>query len=158
MVPADYKDFFVAVVTASASFIGLLFVAMPLITDRSGKSRQQIAAENIMAEGSYISLLNLFFVSLAALIPHARIGYVMIVMGLLGVFNSIRLAKAGQRDGLSRSILGISSASYAVQVIYGVVILHDVIINMSMLLVIIFLLFGSALGRAWELTGIRTRG
>ena len=156
MLPADYTDFFVAVLTASASFIGLLFVAMTLITDKSGKSKKQITTENILAEGSYIALLDLFFVSLVALIPHAKIGIVMLLMGLLGISNAFRLAKVGLRDGVSRGILGISSITYAVQVIYGIFILfnQDHVINTSLLLAIIFILFGSALGRAWELTGI----
>lgn len=48
VLPAGYIDFFVAVLTASASFIGLLFVARTLITDKNGKSKKQITAGNIL--------------------------------------------------------------------------------------------------------------
>jgi len=156
MVPADYKDFLIAVVTAAASFIGLLFVAMTLIIDKSGKTKKQVTAENILAEGSYIALLDLFFVSLVALIPHTNLGYIMIIMGILGVGNSGRLLRAGMRDGVSRGILGISTVVYVVQIVYGIFMLahSNHAINSALFLIIVFTLFSSALGRAWELTGV----
>lgn len=156
MVPEADKDFLIAVVTAAASFIGLLFVAMTLIMDKSGKSKKQITTENIMAEGSYIALLDIFFVSLVALAPKAQLGYVMIIMGMLGVLNSARLVKAGFNDGVSRGILGISTVVYVFQVVYGGYMLshRDHVIDMGVLLAMVVILFSSALGRAWELTGI----
>ena len=110
-----------------------------------------------MAEGSYIALLDLFFLSLVALIPNTQLGYIMIVMGSLGVFNSVRLVKVGLRNGVNRGILGISTVVYIVQIIYGIFMLahSNHLVNTTIFLTIIFTLFGTALGRAWELTGIR---
>lgn len=156
MLPNDYTDFLVAVVTASASFIGLLFVAMTLTTDNTNKSKKQITTEKIMAEGSYIALLDLFFVSLVGLLPNAHIGYPMLIMGMLGISNSYRLSKVGLRDDVSRGLLGASTITYVAQFIYGIYIVshHDHVINTSIFLAIVLILFGSALGRARELTGI----
>ncbi|MEJ0073495.1 MAG: hypothetical protein WDN27_05460 [Candidatus Saccharibacteria bacterium] len=158
MLPSGYTDFLVATVTAAASFIGLLFVAMTLVMDKSGKSKRQITTENIMAEGSYLALLNLFFVGLVGLIPQTSLGYVFGVMGVLGLSNSARLLTAGRRDGVSRGILGVSSAVYAAQLVYGVILIFNSnqMINQAAFITIVFTLFGSALGRAWELTGVST--
>ncbi|MEI9914292.1 MAG: hypothetical protein WDN66_04965 [Candidatus Saccharibacteria bacterium] len=156
MVPVDYTNFFVAVLTASASFIGLLFVAMTLIVDKSSKSRKQIVKENISAEASYIALLNLFFVALVALTPQAQLNYVMAIMGVLGILSSVRLFRSGLRNGASRGILGISTVIYVLEIVYGVYLIFNSnkTISETLLLIIVFTLFGSALGRAWELTGI----
>ena len=160
MVPSDYKDFLVAVVTSSATFIGLLFVAMTLITDKRSKSRKQVVTEKIMAEASYIALLNLFFVSIVALLPDTQLSYIMIIMGVIGLNNSLRLFRSGLRDGVSGGILGISTLIYAVQLVYGIYLLthSSQSINETIFLIVIFTLFGSGLGRAWELTGIHNQG
>jgi hypothetical protein len=157
MVPADYQDFLVAVVTASASFIGLLFVAVSLVTDTNGKSPKRLAKENAIAEGSYTGLINLFFVSLFALTPHAEIGHVMAIMGLLGLAATASLFYKGRKNGLMRGIMGISTVVYLLELIFGIhVILNgNKLLNTSIFLTIVFSLFATALARAWELTGIR---
>jgi ABC-type multidrug transport system permease subunit len=156
MLPSDYQDFLVAVVTASASFIGLLFVAVSFITDTQGKSSKKLAKENITAEGAYIALLDLFFVSLVALVPKTSIGHIMAIMALLGLTSFFRMVKTGKESGLRRGILGVSTVVYAVQLIYGLYVIEHShkLINSSIFLTIIFMLFATALARAWELTGI----
>jgi len=156
MVPADYKDFLVAVVTASASFIGLLFVAVSFITDTNGKNTKTLAKETSTAEGAYTALVNLFFVSLLALTPHAEIGHVMAIMGFLGLVVAFRMVRKGRKNGLTRGILGISTAIYLLEFIFGIhVILNgNNLLNTSIFLTIVLALFATALVRAWELTGI----
>jgi hypothetical protein len=157
MVPAELKDFIVASTGASASFIGLLFVAMSFITDNGDKDKKRVATERILAESSYIALLNVFFVSLVALIPDTTIGYVTVIMAVLGLSNSIRLTHSGIKDGVNWGILSISTLLYTFEAIYGVYILfhHNQVIGKYTIMTIILFLFGAALGRAWELTGIR---
>jgi hypothetical protein len=156
MIPADYKDFLMAIVTASASFIGLLFVAMTFIMDKSGKSQKQLVRENMLSEGSYIALVDLFFVALVGLIPNTEVGHVTAIMGLIGINSSYRQVRAGLKSGVSWGTFAMSTAIYLSQIAYGVyIILHEnKPINETIFLTTVIVLFASALGRAWELTGI----
>jgi hypothetical protein len=157
MVPADYKDFMMAIVTASASFIGLLFVAMSFIIDRNGKSEKKLAHENNMAAGSYVALIDLFFVALVALLPNTEIGHVMAIMGILGLGASYRSLKMGLKSGASWGTFATSVVVYFIQIIYGVYIIYHShkLLNSTIFVAMVIFLFASALGRAWELTGIR---
>lgn len=112
-----------------------------------------------MAEASYIALLDLFFVSIVALLPDTQLSYIMIIMGVIGIHNSFRLFRAGLRDGISGGILGISTLIYVIQLGDGIYLLmhSSQFINDTLFLTIVFTLFGSGLGRAWELTGIHAQ-
>jgi hypothetical protein len=157
MIPNDYRDFFMAVVTSSASFIGLLFVAMSFIMDQSGKDKKQLARESMLSIGSYIALINLFIIALVALLPNTSIGHVMAIMGFIGLTNSTQLVRAGLKTGASRGTFGTSTLIYLAELIYGIYIIYHShkVINETIFVTMVIVLFSSALGRAWELTGIR---
>lgn len=73
MVNHDLKDFITVSISASASFTGLLFVAVSLIAKDKKLTRQQYRHNHLLAEGAFTSLLNIFFLGLAALIPRAPV-------------------------------------------------------------------------------------
>jgi len=157
VLPLELKDFLVATATASASFIGLLFVAISVI-DSSKISAAEFRTKRILAESSYTALISIFFISLVGLIPHASIGWVTLVMAWAGLSNVRHLQQQrGEQDRYNRTLFGLSAVVYIGQVIYGVVLIFDRnhIVNQYYFMTLLFLLFGVALGRAWALTGIR---
>jgi hypothetical protein len=160
MVPSDFHDFISASITSAASFIGLIFVALTFIVDKSGKDEKQLAKESMLAIGSFTALLDIFIVSLVAIEPHTEIGHVMAIMGIIGLSNSWRLIKAGLKSGVGWGTFAISTIDYAIQIIYGIVIIYSShhTINPDYYVTMTILLFSSALGRAWELTGISHPG
>src|SRR5271155_300351 len=87
---APFNDFLIACVGASASFIGLLFVALSLVLardDDAGVGSLEFT-DRRLAESAFTALANIFFVSLVALMPNTNIGDAAIVMALIGLRNS----------------------------------------------------------------------
>lgn len=99
--------------------------------------------------------------------PNTNIGYVALIMGIIGLRSSWRLFTRVKNIQLTqggpypkREVFWISASllTYLLQGIYAwLLILHpesytDLNITMSILLV----LFGGGLVRSWELTGIRS--
>jgi hypothetical protein len=57
MVPSDIRDFLIAVTGASASFIGLLFVAISLQDEN--ESAVTVHSKRIRAEAAYAALISI---------------------------------------------------------------------------------------------------
>jgi len=112
--------------------------------------------DRLLAESSYAALVNIFFVSIVGLIPRTNLGYVLLVMGGLGLLNVYRIVKFPGRKG-GHGVLIISSAAFLVETIYGGYLAYrsHAVASTSLLMTLMLTLFGSALARAWELTGIR---
>jgi hypothetical protein len=91
MVPESLHDFLIATVTASASFTGLLFVAISFVMNDEKDSAADIQNKRVLAESSYAALLSIFFISLVALIPGTDIGWVVFVMAWIGLGNVVHL-------------------------------------------------------------------
>jgi uncharacterized protein HemY len=159
MVPPELKDFLVATTGASASFIGLLFVAISLA--KAGEQGDVVAEQTkrILAESSYAALLSIFFISIVALIPQTTIGWVVVVMAIAGLSNVAHLRRYTKtKIRYNRAILGFSALVYIGQGLYGLTVLlagsNSTTSKYSIMTLMLFL-FSLALGRAWELTGIR---
>jgi hypothetical protein len=152
MIPADLHDFLVGCLGASASFIGLLFVGLSVVIDKSQATQKLADTDRLLAESSYAGLINIFFVTLLALLPATSIGYVSFIMAILGLLSCWRLRK------LSNATPLISSAIvYVIELGFGFYIIthtHNVI-NIGVFEAIICALFAISLLRAWGLTGIR---
>jgi hypothetical protein len=156
MPPASFNDFFITCVGASASFIGLLFVAISVVLSR-GDSQLEFN-DRRLAETAFMALANIFFVSLQAVMPAANIGYIAIIFGALGISSAFRIFSYRQGD---KAVLWFvsSNLAYLFQIFYSIrLIIHpDDVGDIYALASLILILFGGALVRSWELTGIRGR-
>ena len=91
MVPPEFLNFFIASASAGAALVGLLFVAVSIapeqvVTRRAPVERQAVAGS------AFTALLNGFFISLVALIPHFNFGALVVPFSSLSLLNSLFLA------------------------------------------------------------------
>ncbi|HSX44961.1 MAG TPA: hypothetical protein VLF39_02510 [Candidatus Saccharimonadales bacterium] len=159
-----YRGFFAASTGASAAFIGLLFVAVSFIESASANESVK-AWRQIIANSSFSQLINVFFVSLAGLLPDphnfAFIGCVMAILGL--IVSAKLLPKTINREVTGRStptVLGLTAVGvYCLELITGLMLINNqnsqTALNYFILAIII--LYAGALARAWEITGIKRR-
>jgi len=166
VVPADFANLFIASASAGAALVGLLFVAVSIapeqmVTRRAPMERQAVAG------GAFTALMNAFFISLVALIPHINIGVVIVpfsglclVTSLIQSWQLLRLRK-GWQSLLRRAFLVLLSVGlYGLELLNGWQILtaHS---QAGMLYGLVSCLLGAfALGliRAWELLGVHRYG
>jgi hypothetical protein len=158
MVPADFTSFFAVMAGVGATLFGLIFLVISIKPENTSVLRQvQIAS-------SYSALLNPLVISLIALVPHATIGLVTLIMSTIGLINTIIMGISLLQDSLSwakklNSVLFIigSLVLFSFEIFYAirlVVVPGDLptLDNLTTLLVIIYL-YGIA--RAWDLVGAR---
>ena len=168
MLPDSLKDFLIACVGASASFIGLLFVALSVVLTRNESSTELEFKDRRLAETSFTALADIFFVSISALISLTNIGLAGLIAAFFGLLNVRRLyarlkelAKSEKKPDWRKNLYWIlaSTGIYLVQGFYAIKIMEDSanISNYYAMMGIFVALFGVALARTWELTGIRSR-
>ena len=165
----QYVRFFAASSGASAGVIGLLFVAFTLAArDESQHATREHSA--VLAGSIFLALVDIFFVCLVSSfggpVAFATANVVMAGIGLLG---TRRLLWRGKRAGvLARDFpkrklhlvfAAVAFALFSVQLVLGIALLTDSQSSglARALIFVIVALFASALGRAWELAGIRHR-
>ena len=159
---SQYRDFYIASIGASSAFMGLLFVSISFIDSRDIPENSRIWLR-IIANSAFSQLIDIFFVSLASLLPDIRnFALVSIIMAILGLGVSVRLlpaAKSGVHQGRrSPTVFGlITVAAYILQAITAVVLLrlqtNDLLLHYNSLAITI--LYAGALVRSWEITGIK---
>jgi hypothetical protein len=166
MAPASFTTFFTVSATAVASLIGLLFVAVSVAPGRTvGKGAP--ASRRAVAENAFTTLLNAFLVSLIALLPTAPLSLgVLVVTGstLVGSLRTLVLMIVGQRKSgvswanllrqlmLPVSMLVVLGFEFAWGIsVYGKLTLSAD--EVGTLAVILIVLEGLAIVRAWELIG-----
>jgi hypothetical protein len=164
-----YESFFVASAGASAAILGLLVVAVSVVNadDENPATRE---LRTVLAGSAFVVLVDIFFVSILALtggpvvLGLASLG--MAIVGLLATRQLIPRAKrAGNFSATSRSrnlnlaFATISVGGYSAQLGLAVALLTDTQSAplQRALILIIVAFYGSALGRAWEVTGITRR-
>lgn len=154
MIPAGLHEFLVAAVGASASFIGLLFVALTVVFARNDGRAQFTANDRLQAQSAYAALVNIFFVTMIGLVPDANIGPAALVLAALGLISCWRLRAHSARVPLALSII-----VYAGEAVFAAYTFahYGQPVNTSDLQTIVLVLFGLGLYRAWELTGIRRK-
>jgi hypothetical protein len=86
----ELHDFFVASVGAAAALIGLLFVAITVAPERTFGINAEYSRQR-RAEGAFIALSNVLFVSFAALAPHAP-GAIIAVVAVIAIVQTIATA------------------------------------------------------------------
>lgn len=159
MVPDTYHDFFLASVGASAALIGLLFVSISLAPERvfgTAATGERLA----FAVSAFIALGNIFFISLAGLLPFLNIGIAIVVAGGSGLVNTLLLVvdlwqRRIRRGGRDRILLLGSLAIYVLETWWGTELLRhpartSALENVTSVLLVAYAV---ALARAWELLG-----
>lgn len=164
MITGDYRDLFVAIGTASAGLIGLLFVAISVAPRRS-PTTQDAVVRQVRASAALLAFTNALAVSLFGLVPGQTVGYPATVLGVIGVFFALaamRSLLAGfvgtpVRDLYHRRQLGWVLAIlviFGLELTGGILLLldpHSSHVGLISNLLIASLLVGVA--RAWDLVG-----
>lgn len=165
MVSADFQPFFTASVAASAALIGLLFVSVSIAPERVfGPTSESV--RQAQALSAFTALANIFFISMASLIPHQPFGVVVTIaalpavaqtLGLLRLFPHWRAARIVWR-GLFLFLA--SGVVYFYEVASGIELWRSPG-SLDALYSLLYLLLGAyaiGLGRAWELLGAPRSG
>ncbi len=77
MVPPEFANFFIASASAGAALVGLLFVAVSIAPEQMVTRRAPVERQAV-AGSAFTALINAFFISLVALIPHFNFGSVIV--------------------------------------------------------------------------------
>ena len=165
-----YENFFIASAGASAAILGLLVVAVSVVNadDADATTRE---LRTVLAGSAYVVLVDVFFVSIVALTGGSvALGLSSVAMAAFGLLATRRLIPRAKRAGnfsrsspkrkLNIAFAAISVGGYSVQLGLAVTLLsntQNAALQRALVLVIV-VLYGSALGRTWEVTGITRRG
>lgn len=165
-----YENFFIASTGASAAILGLLVVAVSVVNadDANATTRE---LRTVLAGSAFVVLVDIFFVSLVALTGGAAVfGVSSIAMAAIGLLATGRLIPRARRAGnfsprsrnrtLNLVFATTSVVGYSVQLGLAVALVtdtHSAALQRALVLVIV-VFYASALGRAWEVTGITRRG
>jgi hypothetical protein len=151
---SELHDLFSASVGASAALIGLLFVAISLGPEKVFGAVAD-PGRRADAVGAFTALANIFFVSLAGLIPHAS----LIAIAIIAVISILRIVNAdvtmmrlfpGRRNWREFGLLSI--ALYVLEALFAVRrASHGG--PPDDLIYLLLALYSYALGVAWKLLG-----
>jgi hypothetical protein len=166
VVPPEFADFFIAGASAGAALVGLLFVAVSIAPEQMVTRRAPVERQAV-AGSAFTALINAFFISLVALIPHFNVGSVIVpfislclVTTLIQAWQLLRLRK-GWLSFLRRAFLVfLSFALYGLELVNALHLSIDPS-QVGAVYGLVFLLWGAfALGliRAWELLGVHRYG
>jgi hypothetical protein len=166
VVPSEFANFFIAGTSAGAALVGLLFVAVSIAPEQMVARRAPMERQAV-AGSAFTALMNAFFISFVALIPHVNLGSLILPFSILALVSSVFQTRALLRPRkswpsfLRRAFLALSSlVLYGFEVIYAV----NLITNPSQVgfvYALVFLLlsvFAIGLVRAWELLGAQRYG
>jgi hypothetical protein len=152
VVPDDFTGYFAAAATAAGALIGLLFVAASLRPE-SVLGQGAPPASRAIASSAFTALINSFFVSLIALIPHTSLGYTATTMALISLYSTWRTHHQLSRHEAAVLQLVLAVVAYVTQLGLGVaLIIHQE--DDSLVYAVAYVLIGSfavALRRAWSL-------
>jgi hypothetical protein len=164
------ESFFTASAGASAAILGLLVVAVSVVNaDDADPTTREL--RTVLAGSAFVVLTDIFFVSIVALTGGAVVfGLSSIAMASVGLLATRQLIPRAKRAGnfssnsrnrrLNFAFATISVVGYSVQLGLAVALLpntHSAALQRALVLVIVAF-YASALGRAWEVTGITRRG
>jgi hypothetical protein len=164
-----YESFFTASAGASAAILGLLVVAVSVVNaDDANPATREL--RTVLAGSAFVVLVDIFFVSIVALTGGpVWLGLASLAMAIVGLYATRQLIPRAQRagnfapDSQSRKMnlvfASFSVVGYSVQLGLAVVLLADTgsaALQRALVLVLVAF-YASALGRAWEVTGITRR-
>ncbi|HUN32897.1 MAG TPA: hypothetical protein VMU95_12870 [Trebonia sp.] len=164
-----YQNFFIASAGASAAILGLLVVAVSVVNadDADPTTRER---RTVLAGSAFVALVDIFFVSIVALTGGSVVFAVSsLAMAAAGLLATRRLVPRARRAGnfsrsfptrrLNIAFASISVGAYSVQLVLAAALLastRSAGLQHALVLVLVAL-YCSALGRAWEVTGITRR-
>jgi hypothetical protein len=161
------RAFFAASTGASATLLGLLFVAIA-VEPESILGQHSPVESRSRASSAYTALLNIFFISLLGTIPTSGLRYSPLILAVVGLATALGIgvnlwrASPRRRSVLSWGV-GLwfgSMVVYALELWFGWLIVRDPanIAHIYALAYVLVALYAVAFGRAWELLGARKRG
>jgi hypothetical protein len=169
VVVGHYENFFIASAGASAAILGLLVVAVSVVNadDADPTTRER---RTVLAGSAFVALVDIFVVSIVALTGGSVVfGLSSLAMATVGLLSTRRMIPRAKRAGnfsrssrnrkLNIAFASISAGGYSVQLGLAVALLADTNsagLQRALVLVIV-VLYCSALGRSWEVTGITRR-
>lgn len=164
--PPDFQPFFSASVAASAALIGLLFVSVSIAPERVfGPAAEP--TRQAQALSAFTALANVFFISMASLIPKTPFGIIVTVIALPAVLQTLALLRLvphwRQSLRLWRGVFLflVSAGIYGYEIFLGIELWQSSGTNLDALYSVLYVLLGAyavGLGRAWELLGAPRQG
>ncbi|HEY2522551.1 MAG TPA: hypothetical protein VGJ19_20745 [Streptosporangiaceae bacterium] len=166
MVAGDARDLFVAVASAAAALVGLLFVAMS-VSPRPADGRPRGVIHQVRSAAALLSFTNALGISLFSLVPGNNAGYPAAAFGVVGTLFTLASVRSILSDTAARSrllgqiaLIGGLLAVFVIEIVDGLELRRNPA-NHSALntignLIIVSLLLGVA--RAWEFVGDRDTG
>jgi hypothetical protein len=169
-VVGHYENFFITSAGASAAILGLLVVAVSVVNadDADPTTREN---RTVLAGSAFVALVDIFMVSIVPLTGGSVVfGLSSLAMAAVGLLATRRLIPRAKRAGnfsrnfrtreLNIAFASISVAGYSAQLGLAVALLANTrsAALLHALVLVIVALYCSALGRAWQVTGITRRG
>jgi multisubunit Na+/H+ antiporter MnhF subunit len=102
VLPDEFTGYFTAAPTAAGALIGLLAIAISVRPEAVLAAEGPPAARAIAAS-AFTALVSSFFVSLIALIPGTRLGYIAIIMALVSLVSTWQTRSHLARGSRGRS-------------------------------------------------------
>jgi hypothetical protein len=170
MAPRDFAEFFLASAGTGGAFVGLLFVAISIAPQRTFEDDRGMGApRQHLAEATFLTLVNGFVISSIALVPTVNVGWLVLALGLWGVFAAARLGSiithlhqhGGSGYAPWRHLLRVAGVTYFAVAIYlfetllGVRLVLDPAneVVYGWLAITIIGLYALGIARAWILLG-----
>jgi hypothetical protein len=166
ILPAEYREFFVAAAGASGALIGLLFVAVSVFPERARRAATRVEYHT-RASTALVVFTNALVLSLTALVPDVDLGWWSMVMGVIvfafaaATARLIVTAALRRREHWSSLVLvgGLLIIAVA-EFVTGIRLVTDdtdlAAVHVLDYLVIVDVLVGIA--RAWQLVNMRDTG
>lgn len=168
MVSSDFFNFFIASAGAGAALVGLLFVAVSIapeaiVTSKAPMERQAVAGS------AFTALINAFFLSLVALVPHFNFGSVVVPFSCLCLVTTLIQARhlllhpKSWQSLLRRTFLVLLSVGlYSLELVNGVQLLAaPSFAQPAIVFEVVWCIIGAfaiGLTRAWQLLGAQRYG
>src|SRR4051794_31906047 len=164
------NEFFLASAGVGGAFVGLLFVAISIGPQRTfGGPAITGAPRQSLAEAVLVTLANGFVVSSIALVPGAAVGWVALVLGIMGVIVAAHLGwivaryhRHGPAPHLSWrdqfrvvSVSGFAVFVFAIEAVIGLLLIRepadpDVLKWLAYVVVVLYVV---GMLRTWTLLG-----
>lgn len=150
----EFHELFGASVGAAAALVGLLFVAVSISPERTFGEGADTARRS-QAELAFTALGNVFFVSLAALLPRSSLAAIAVcaVLAMIQIVRTGLAARRAQGARYSWREFGfISLGIYVLELWIALRLMRGADAHDGLVWVV-FGLYGYALGASWGLLG-----
>jgi hypothetical protein len=119
VIPDEFTGYFTAASTAAGALIGLLAIAIS-VRPEAVFGEEGPHAARATAASAFTALVNSFFVSLNALSPGTRLGYVAIIMALVSLVSTWQTRSHLTSQEAARAQLALAVLTYLAQLGVGI--------------------------------------